>query len=153
MIELLPVTESDAAELTNIAMESKQSWGYDDAFMTQCVDELTQSPEKINLPSTYFYAAYKEQKIVGFYCVISEENLRCELDALFISPTAFSLGIGSLLLNHAIQESKSRGEAFMDIVSDPNAVSFYQKHGANFVKLIPSESVPGRELPLMCIEL
>ena len=36
----------------------------------------------------------------------------------------------------------------MTILADPNAAPFYERMGARFERMAPSDSIPGRELPL-----
>ena len=41
-----------------------------------------------------------------------------------------------------------QGARRMTILADPNAVSFYERMGARFVRNAPSDAIPGRLLPL-----
>ena len=36
----------------------------------------------------------------------------------------------------------------MTILADPNAAPFYERMGATFMRMAPSDAIPGRSLPL-----
>ena len=62
-------------------------------------------------------------------------------------------GHGWRLLEHAKAEAIARGFSTMIIQADPNATGFYQHLGGRLVGSQPSESIPGRMLPLLEIQL
>lgn len=49
--------------------------------------------------------------------------------------------------------ARERGGAVLEILSAPYARGFYEAQGARFVEWRPSDAIPGRMLPLLCLAL
>jgi hypothetical protein len=62
-------------------------------------------------------------------------------------------GAGTLLWHHLVGEVRRLGIARITIYSDPNTEGFYQAMGAKLVGEVPSGSIPGRNLPLLVLNL
>ncbi len=146
-ITIEAAASADQSILHAIAMRSKAYWGYDDAFMTACADEL-------RIPDGYFgkypvYVARAGRKILGYYVLAPEKNSVSELEMLFVDPEAIGKGIGAMLLTHAKNQARKQGAKRLKVQSDPYAAPFYAAMG--FVKTgeSPSGSIPGRTLPEM----
>jgi len=89
-----------------------------------------------------------EDEILGFY-ILNRANIRTSfLEFLFVSPKYIHRGIGTQLLNHAKEYCTAGSSAIINVLSDPNAKSFYIKHGFKVIAERES-SVPGRFLPEM----
>ena len=132
---------SDCATLTVLAMLSKAYWGYDDAFMAACRDELTVRPADLERGRV---RVFDDGELAGFHGVIDGE-----LQWMFVAPAAIGCGIGVLLWADAVTIAKEQGIETLRIESDPNAVGFYERMGAKVVGEAPSVSIPGRGLPLL----
>ncbi len=143
----------EAAVLSAIAWRSKAHWGYDDAFMRACRDELTVSAESLKDSSEYWQLAEVDGRIAGFIGVVPESTDTAEIEALFVEPEFIGGGIGRHLLLAATDAAKARGYTVLVIQSDPDAAGFYEKMGAKLVGDRPSDSVPGRRLPLYELDL
>jgi GNAT superfamily N-acetyltransferase len=76
-----------------------------------------------------------------------------DLDKLFVDPPAIGTGIGGLLFAHAASLARQRGGQRMTILADPNAAAFYERMGARFLRMAPSDAIPGRELPFYEFDL
>ena len=74
------------------------------------------------------------------------------LDHIFIDTRFLKQGIGSNLMKHLIKMQREKGVGTINILVDPNAVGFYDKIGAEFIKYVPS-NIAGREIPLYRIKL
>jgi len=145
----------DSDGLTEIAFSSKRYWSYPEAYIELWRDELTITPEYIT--NNQVFVAVVDGVPHGFSSVIQVEKTYWVgqicieagywLDHLFISPASIGRGIGSGLLEHARKTCRTQGIAALSIFVDPNAVGFYEKAGAVFIKNVPS-SIPGRMLPL-----
>ena len=58
-------------------------------------------------------------------------------------------GLGKILWRELLKHAKQIGGSKLTIVADPNAEGFYLKQGAVRVAEIPSQSIAGRQLPLL----
>jgi len=73
--------------------------------------------------------------------------------ALFIDPDDMGNGHGRHLMAHALQNGSKHGGRTLQIQSDPNATKFYEAAGAYQIGLLESGSIPGRQLPLLQIDV
>lgn len=140
----------EAQALTDLALRSKASWGYDDEFMEQCRDALTITGDEVHRFPVF--VATDEDAVVGYYALALEppESI---LVALFIDPDRTRQGIGFRLFGHAVATARAIGCDSMVIESDPNAEAFYVHMGAQRIGEIESEVQAGRLLPLMRFDM
>ena len=61
------------------------------------------------------YGYYEEEKLVGYYSILLQENGECELNNLSVLPVYRHRGIGETLLKHAFEEARSFGSVKMNI--------------------------------------
>ena len=143
---IVRATLEDAIVLTNIALESKGYWGYTTKQIESWREDLTVTPIMFEEYNICKYVVNNE--IAGFY-ILERANIRTSiLQFLFISPSYIKKGIGHLLIQHAIEYCKEGSSAILNVLSDPNAESFYAKYGFEVIALRES-SIPGRSLPEM----
>jgi SAM-dependent methyltransferase/GNAT superfamily N-acetyltransferase len=131
------VEECDA--LTALAMRSKAHWGYDDAFMAACRNELTIRPEHVDRVDV---AEDDDGRVVGMVRLEPDT-----LEDLFVEPDAIGTGVGRALVRHVVRRAATEGMRTLSIDADPNARPFYEAMGAVLVGESPSASIPGRMLP------
>ncbi|MEM7588496.1 MAG: GNAT family N-acetyltransferase [Acidobacteriota bacterium] len=143
--------ETEAAQLSSLAMRSKAYWGYSDEFMEACRDELTLTAEDLRSKPTW--VAEADSEVVGFYALAPLSADEAELGFLFVEPAAIGHGYGRALIEHAKAQAREMGYRTLVIPGDPNAERFYLAAGGVVVGTTPSGSIPGRELPLFHIEL
>lgn len=141
-----PGRPSEAAELTGLALRSKGHWGYDEAFLAACRDELTMAPADIDRRRTA--VAEEDGRVLGFTTLEGAPPAGV-LGMMFVEPDALGRGVGRLLFGHVVAEARRLGFARFTIDADPNAEGFYRAMGAVRIGATPSGSVPGRELPLL----
>ncbi len=135
----------DCGPLTQLAIRSKASNGYDEAFMAACLAELT--VDALSLAAGEVWLAEDEAgNLLGFFDLRSGGAL-AEVEAFFIEPGAKRRGIGRLLWDHLEARAKDLGAERLTIDSDPEALPFYEAMGAVLVGDSPSASIPGRKLP------
>ncbi len=150
---LRPAAPLDCQTLTELALRSKAHWGYSDEFMRACAQELEVTPDALSEAESIVVACTNNNQIAGYYSLIRESDTICELDAMFVDPGLIGQGIGKLLMQDAKVLARERGFSSMVIQSDPFAVGFYQANGAYQTGTKPSDSIGGRELPLLEIAL
>jgi GNAT superfamily N-acetyltransferase len=142
--------ETDCAVISELAMASKAYWGYDDAFMAACRDELTlREPD---LARARVRVAEDGDGIVGFHGV-TVDGRGAELEWLFVAPDAIRAGVGHQLYDDAAGTAVAAGATKFRIQADPHAVQFYMRMGARLVGEVPSASIPGRMIPVLEADL
>jgi len=142
----------DEAELlSDLAFHSKALWGYSQAFMEACRAELTMTPDDIREHPVF--VAERHGVVLGFHALKELASDRVDLWFLFVDPAHVRLGVGRRLLAHAREHARDLGYQTLVIQSDPQAEAFYAGCGAVRVGDLPSNSLPGRLLPLMEIAI
>jgi len=139
--------------LSNLAFRSKAFWGYSLEFMESCRDELTIERDQIAAHDAFHVVCEIDGKIVGFYVLRQISPTAFDLHALFIDPGDIGNGHGRHLMTHALQNVSKHGGLTLQIQSDPNAMQFYEAAGAYQIGLLESGSIPGRQLPLLQIDV
>jgi len=69
--------------------------------------------------------AMMDEHIVGFAGIIQIDNLRTELDYLFVEPSQWKKGIGRLLVDSCVELSKSLRAEILQVIGNPEAEGFY----------------------------
>ena len=146
-------TQSEAAEMSSLAMRSKAHWAYSDEFLEACREELRYSEAQIDSTIYEFWVCENEGKIAGFYALALLNPEEAELEALFVEPDMIGVGIGRALIEHAKKKSAELGTKQLIIQSGPNATKFYEAAGGVRTGQRESGSIPGRLLPIFGISL
>ncbi len=136
--------------LSDLALRSKAYWGYDAEFLAACRAELTLDPGRLAAERTA--VAEIDGRPAGLVSVLGEPPLG-EIGMLFVDPEHIGSGVGGALWRHALAEARAAGFGTLELVADPGAVGFYLRMGARRAGEVPSESIPGRTLPLMTYHL
>lgn len=151
---LRPALAEEAPILSQLAFASKASWGYSEAFMANCRDELTYTAEQIRSSTFEFVVTVSEDgKITGFYALERISATVMEVEALFVAPAFLGRGHGRALMEHAKARARNQGVTSLVIQGDPNAARFYAAAGGVETGTRPSASIPGRTLPIFVIAL
>ncbi|WP_405662396.1 GNAT family N-acetyltransferase [Streptomyces sp. NBC_01166] len=149
-MELRPGRPGEAAALTGLALRSKAHWGYDEAFMAACRDELTVRPG--DTAGGRVVVAEEDGRVLGF-TTLAGEPPEGALTMMFVEPDTIGRGVGRLLFGHTMAHARRLGFVRLTIDADPNAEPFYTAMGAVRIGATPSGSIPGRELPLLELAL
>ncbi len=132
--------------LTALCVRSKAHWGYDAEFMRASAASLRVRSADIAL-GRVLVAVDGKNRALGVASVIPDGD-RADLDLFFVDPPFMGRGLGRVLFGAAVHSAHALGAKVMTILADPNAVAFYEKMGARFVRNAPSDAIPGRSLPL-----
>ncbi len=152
MLELRVPHEDELSALSALCLRSKAVWGYDKAFMTACVSELTVSLD--DLHNTSMQIAEGEHGVIGMAQVaLGKAPGEASLERLFIEPDYMGNSAGRLLFDWALETARALGAHHMLIEADPDAAPFYRHMGARDIGAAPSGSIAGRMLPLLRIDL
>ena len=149
--EIRRARTDEAETLSVLATDSKAYWGYDDAFMESCRAELAVSPEQLADRPAWVFC--ESDAVLGFYTLQRLSGHEAELTHLFVAPDAIGRGIGGRLLRHAREQAGALGCRSLRIESDPHAEPFYRAQGGEPIGRVASASIPGRELPVLRIDL
>jgi len=118
--------------------------------MTACRAELTVHPDE--LQTTSVQVAERDAAVVGLVQV-KVTGTDADLLKLFVEPALIGTGTGRLLFEWATAKARELGAVRMMIEADPGAAPFYERMGAHHAGFVPSQSIPGRMLPRMLMEL
>ena len=132
--------------LTRLAIRSKAHWGYDASFMAACNTELTVTADKIAERTTFVFE--EQARALAFYRITLDAET-ADIALIFVDPSELRRGIGTKMWAHLLDLCSRHGANRITIARDPNAVEFYQLLGARPFGTVPSESVAGRNLPLL----
>ncbi|WP_084728833.1 GNAT family N-acetyltransferase [Streptacidiphilus neutrinimicus] len=149
-MRIRPALPSEAAALSELALRSKGHWGYDEAFLAACREELTLHGEE--LAAKRAVVAEEDGRLLGLATLEGEPPVG-ELGMLFVAPEAIGHGVGGALYRHVASTARGLGCTRLELDADPNAEAFYRAMGAEVVGASPSASVPGRMLPRMAAVL
>ena len=149
-IVVRPARLEEIDDLTGICMRSKAHWGYDAAFMRNSRDALTVKSGRI--AGGDVLVAELAGEPVGVAAIAPDDD-GFEIELFFVDPGAMGHGVGTRLFRALAAHADARGISRLIILSDPNAAPFYEKMGARKIGSAPSESIPGRSLPLYEIDL
>ena len=150
MIQLREACKSELPSVSELCFRSKSVWGYDDAFMTACRAELTLHPEELR--STSLQLAVRDSTVIGL-TQVKVTDTDADLLKLFVEPALLRSGVGRLLFEWATARARGLGAVRMMIEADPGAVPFYERMGARHAGFAPSQSILGRMLPCMQMDL
>ena len=150
-VTIRPARRDDAEALTMLAMSSKQSNGYDDAFMAACAEELRVT---CALLDAHEYWVAESGTPCGFVCLeVDPDGLGGTIGSLFIDPSWQRCGVGRRLWTTLEGSAREKGLRFLRLDADPEAEAFYRGLGFSTVSRAPSGSIPGRTLPHMRMEM
>lgn len=123
---------AEAEALTELAIRSKASWGYDEAFMQKARPDMLVSAADIE--RAHCLVAEEQGRIFGYVLTFIDRE-HAFLRDLFIEPSHFNRGLGSRLFHRAIDEARARGAQTLTLHADPNArllrASWYALYGRN----------------------
>jgi GNAT superfamily N-acetyltransferase len=150
MLKLRPARPDEAELLTELCLQSKAVWGYDETFMRACRAELTLTAA--DFAHSSLQVAVDGERVAGVVQVaVDGEN--ADLAKLFIAPQALRAGVGAKLFEWAANTARERGARYLWIEADPDAAAFYRRQGAVDAGTAPSGSIPGRLLPRLKLKL
>jgi len=144
---------ADIDALTELCLRSKQSNGYDVAFMAACAEELRVQESWI-LKDDFWVAEAASGDLAG--CIRLENGSEAgsaELSTCFVAPEFQGQGVGHLLFEALLSRVREQNLTRVSLDADPNAEDFYARLGFRTIGRAPSGSIPGRFLPRMELEL
>ena len=147
MITIRRARIEETEALTQLCRRSKAYWGYDTAFMKASEGALTVDAEKI-ARGHVLVASDESGRLLGVAAAMPLEQAAFDLDLLFVAPETIRNGVGEALFRAIVDALKREEAKRLVILADPNAAAFYARMGAKRIGEAPSDSIPGRVLPL-----
>lgn len=144
-LAIVRAEEVDCPTLTAISKAAKAHWGYPQEWLDLWEAVLTITPTLMK--EGFIYKLVDDQEILGF-CMLLDEGDKLEIEHLWIRPKYMGQGLGSCLLQGALDRVIRKSHVTLSVVADPNVTGFYEKFGLVTVDYLPSQPA-GRELPLM----
>ena len=146
-----PAVDTEAATLTQIALDAKRHWGYPESWIKHWESDLTISPEFIS--KNHVYVAEEDGEIRGFYALCPADK-SAELEHMWVTPAYIGTGIGKELFLDAMDRATAMKLNAVELTADPNAAGFYSRMGATQIGATDSE-IEGqpRHLPRMKVNL
>ncbi|MEM6581630.1 MAG: GNAT family N-acetyltransferase [Pseudomonadota bacterium] len=148
-----PLALDELALVSALALRAKAYWGYSPEFLKACEEELSISIDEYESDSIHFFVLELRDDVVGYYAIRRLTQNVYELDALFVEPSFIGKGFGGELMQHAKEQVRGLGGNKITLQSDPNAEQFYLAAGGCIVGKQESESIRGRYLSIIEIEL
>ncbi len=140
----------NAPALTELALRSKRSWGYDELFLARIMNDMIVRPDYLR--HEHGLVAEEHGSILG-YAVLRTEADKAILRDLFIEPAYFHRGIGRKLFAACVEIARKNAIPRITLESDPNAAEFYARMGMRKTGYVPSSAGSGRSLPVMEMDL
>jgi GNAT superfamily N-acetyltransferase len=121
---------------------------------TRYAEVLRAHPDAIEIPSWQFEkglvrVAQDGDVVVGFAVLLAPVDGACELDAIFVEPHRMGAGIGRLLIDDAVARARHWGALRIEVVANPDAVSFYERVGFAGNDAVPTRFGAGRRMRLL----
>jgi GNAT superfamily N-acetyltransferase len=146
----IDASPEDANLLTDIAINSKKYWGYDDALIRSWKPELEITVDYI-LRNKVMKVLYGDV-CIGFFGLSSIDDETLSLDHIWLKPEQIRKGFGSMMFSEVLRYARSQQYKSLTVVADPHANGFYEKMGGTANDLLPS-SIPGRNLAIYLYQL
>ena len=140
------VKTTDAEEITELTIRSKDFWGYGKKQMEEWREELTITPKYIN--ENQVFKITKDESLIGFYAYSPMNPNIVKLNFLFVEPNFIGKGYGKILMNHFLNRIENDNFKIATLNADPNAEKFYKNFGFEIVGKLDS-SIQDRFLPIM----
>jgi GNAT superfamily N-acetyltransferase len=144
---------SQAEELTGLAYVSKAYWNYPESWLTVWRERGVLEVSATFISEHPTFAAFCDEECVGFYLLVVQED-KGVLEHLFVKPAFIGKGFGRQLFEHALVTARETKVKWLELESDPNAQTFYEKMGMKKTGDRTSELLGiERSLPVMTMKL
>jgi GNAT superfamily N-acetyltransferase len=144
-----PGRADEGARLKEIAIAAKGHWGYEPEKVREWANQGDFTPQRLR--ELIVFVADAEGVAVGWASLIPRGGIGW-LEDLWIDPGWMGMGVGSQLFRRTADEAKALGARRLEWEAEPNAIGFYKKMGARYVR--NSEQTEwGRILSVMDVEL
>ncbi len=139
----------DVQTLSAICVAAKGYWNYPPEWLALWEADLAVTPEQIR--SHYVDVCEFDGRVAGFIAISFEAGL-AEVEHLWVLPEFMGKGVGRALLERGLEWCRANDIVELKVVSDPNALGFYQALGGKIIGEQPSVPAP-RVLPVLLFSI
>jgi len=150
MHQLRAARIDELAKLTELCVQSKAFWGYDDAFIRNCRDKLSFHPA--DMENSQICVAENNHTLLGVAQLLFTNEIAF-LERLCVAPANLKTGIGKALFGWSINTAHWAGAKRLLIECDHHSAGFYHRMGAREEDSVESRAFPGQQLPRFNITL
>ena len=102
---------------------------------------LLLNPDAVTIPEDQIlsgdvYVAELKKVVIAFAAVLPREDGFSELDALFVEPAYWRMGIGRILVEHCSDVARVNGSESLRVTGNPHAEFFYRRCGFRLMGLV-----------------
>jgi len=141
----------DESDLLNeMTLAGLRHWGHHEshpALYNSLADDLPGAEDIVNNPVNVLE---RDGEVIAFY-EMRDRGDHVELLRMFQKVELIGQGYGRMMWDHCVQEARQMGPGRMRIISDPEAVGFYETMGAALERA--QEVAPGFSLGLFWYDL
>lgn len=150
-IRFHPIRINHRDELWTLAIRSKSHWNYPAEYFEETKPLLKLSALQIG--QGWGEIAATTDRWAGYYFILPSFG-ECQLEHLWVDPDFLGQGVGSRLLDKAIESVKNAGfHDTLRVYSDPGAEAFYLKRGFKRVGEVPPKVEGGPRLPELVLKV
>lgn len=153
---LMPIreaTENDIPFLSDLRRRSLSHWQkYTKEWIEKNIGNI-RTPSKSPSLNEQMFVLLEGDLLVGFYKFVHHRCGTAQLVDLYVDLPHIRKRFGQRLWQDAVERSRALGASTLDIVSDPNAESFYLYQGAVRIGDKPSPADPNITLPTLRYKL
>ena len=150
MLTFVSANKYDATTLTNLAIESEATWGFDPVFME--IFNRQYSVTDIFIENNLVFKMLDGERVVGFLGIIKEDFIS-ELEYFYIEASYIGKGYGKQMWRFMCEICKRENIGTIQFVTSPEAVPFYESCGAVQIDTVESLVIPGRMIPKFVYQL
>ncbi len=135
-----------------VYQENVVKFGISEEYVRAAFEKLLKA---ISSGEATLYLALEKKEIIGFAQII-EDSDKAELDRLLVFPESAGKGVGTELVNQAVQDQKKRGASKILVKAgkeETHARRFYEKNGFKLIKEETVDTPWGKKLDLAIYQL
>lgn len=144
MLHIERAIEEDSYVLTQLAIDSEGTWGFEPAFMA--LFRRTYRITKNFIVGNLVYKMLIDDKLIGFFGIVKEDYIST-LDYFYIAPDYIGKGYGKKMWQFMREVCIENHINQIEFVTSPEAGSFYNACGAVNTDIVESLVIKGRMIP------
>lgn len=133
--------------INELFRQSIAHWGYSQEELKKIMNLYSITTDY--LKNHLVYLVFEHKKLIGFFSFTQTDLKENELDYFFINHKLIGKGYGKKMWEVCCEHARSVGMQDFLILSNPNAIGFYYKLGAEKVGSRASRIFIGENLPLL----
>ena len=138
----------EGARLKEIAIAAKSFWGYEREKVLAWAGQGDFSPRR--LAELVIFVADAGGRSIAWSALTPRGEVGW-LEDLWVEPDWIGKGVGTALFRRTAAEARALGATWLEWEAEPNAIGFYEKMGARYIRNSTSEW--DRTLSMMGVDL